>query len=367
MYHLPSSRRVACILVTIALCAAPGCSEDHAGTSGIQCEADELYDQLNKECVPRPGGVGRDVESHPDAGTELGPDAQGSDANPADTAHPGDPDATTPDATDEETIDWAECDKDNDGALSEACGGYDCDDNDPSISPFALERCDNIDNNCNGMVNEYLDCTFYATSRTELFKVDPFAKTATLVHEAPGLQDIDTHWDGTLFGIKHDGIYHYDKWSDAWLKQGDYGMDIGDSNGLAIDQDGVAYITSDDKIYSADLRTGRATFVGSTGNFKSSGDCVVDKGNILYMTSKSPGQKDTLVRVSRDTGQGTAIGELGAIGFEKVYALTAAWGKLYGLTSGGELIEINTTTGVGKHIHTFEGMTFWGAASTPNR
>jgi hypothetical protein len=357
----------------VVFASLSACSDDAAREQQITCSADELYDHVNDTCVPRQNradaGLGDsgetpDGDSETTADTDISetPDADGETDNDA-----GNADAGNADAEDEDVVDPALCDKDNDGALAESCGGFDCDDDDPGLSPDYSETCDYIDNNCNGEVNEYIECTFYAHTPEKLFKIDPFAKTATEVHDVPGLQDIDTHPDGTLFGIKHDGLYHYDEWSAAWVRQGDYGIEIGDSNGLAIDQQGTAYITSDDRIYSADLRTGRATFVGTTGDFKSSGDCVVDKGNTLYMTSKAEGQTDTLVRVSRDTGDGTLVGAAGAVGFEKVYALTAAWGTLYGLTSNGELIEINRSTGVGTLIHQFQNVSFWGAASTPNR
>jgi serine protease len=48
-------------------------------------------------------------------------------------------------------------DKDDDGYIAEACGGYDCNDNDASINPYAPEICgDGIDQNCNNVVDE--DC-----------------------------------------------------------------------------------------------------------------------------------------------------------------------------------------------------------------
>ena len=56
-----------------------------------------------------------------------------------------------------------------------------------------------------------------------------------------------------------------------------------------------------------------------------------------------------------------------AIGFDEVFGLTAAWGTLYGLTTAGELIRIDERTGQGTGIMTFDGVTWWGAASTPGR
>ena len=46
------------------------------------------------------------------------------------------------------------CDIDGDGVEGLACGGTDCNDNDPSISPDAGELCDDIDHNCDGWVHQ---------------------------------------------------------------------------------------------------------------------------------------------------------------------------------------------------------------------
>ena len=48
-------------------------------------------------------------------------------------------------------------DADNDGYVDKACGGNDCDDNQASIHPGATEICDNIDQNCDGTVDEGCD------------------------------------------------------------------------------------------------------------------------------------------------------------------------------------------------------------------
>jgi cysteine-rich repeat protein len=55
---------------------------------------------------------------------------------------------------DRETGDCSAClakpDGDNDGASSMACGGKDCNDNDPGTAPGKPELCDNQDNDCDG-------------------------------------------------------------------------------------------------------------------------------------------------------------------------------------------------------------------------
>ena len=40
----------------------------------------------------------------------------------------------------------------------------DCDDNDPTVNPGAQEVCDEVDNDCNGQIDERLGLTFYADS-----------------------------------------------------------------------------------------------------------------------------------------------------------------------------------------------------------
>jgi hypothetical protein len=46
-------------------------------------------------------------------------------------------------------------DADGDGYLSIACGGHDCDDNDPTVYPGATEYYDGKDNDCNGFIDDW--------------------------------------------------------------------------------------------------------------------------------------------------------------------------------------------------------------------
>ncbi|MCB9664618.1 MAG: hypothetical protein H6732_10940 [Alphaproteobacteria bacterium] len=51
------------------------------------------------------------------------------------------------------TLSWR-CDLDEDGVNGRTCGGDDCDDTDAAIKPGAEELCDEIDNDCDSMIDE---------------------------------------------------------------------------------------------------------------------------------------------------------------------------------------------------------------------
>ncbi|MFM7200367.1 MAG: MopE-related protein [Myxococcota bacterium] len=52
-------------------------------------------------------------------------------------------------------------DADGDGATDSACGGTDCNDNNPAINPGATEICDNVDNDCDSQIDEGVKTTYY--------------------------------------------------------------------------------------------------------------------------------------------------------------------------------------------------------------
>lgn len=347
------------LLLAIAL-ILPACSGGGDKSNEVPCTDDELWDQVAQECVARfrSGNSATDGGNNSTDMSDPAPDMSDAGSDPVDME---------PDAPPTE-----ECDKDRDGVASEECGGMDCNDEDSLQSPRNPEFCDNLDNNCNGVNNEGLNCTFYAHSGQELYVIDPFALTIEEVGtDLPNLQDIDTHPNGTLLGVTFDGLYEFDELRDNWFSVGDFGTDVSDPNGMAIDSTGRIFVTSQNQIYEVDIVDGSATLLGDLGqDFYSSGDCVVNKRDSLYMTSKHDETEDHLLLVNRDNGSAS---DVGPIGFTHVFALTAAWGTLYGLTDNGELIEIDSDTGTGTLVHQYtqgeppEAYRFYGAASTPSR
>ncbi|NOY93614.1 MAG: hypothetical protein GXP55_20710 [Deltaproteobacteria bacterium] len=58
-------------------------------------------------------------------------------------------------------VDARRCDEDGDGVSSPACGGPDCDDGSATVHPGAPERCNGLDDDCDGRVDEDLTEIFY--------------------------------------------------------------------------------------------------------------------------------------------------------------------------------------------------------------
>jgi hypothetical protein len=114
--------------------------------------------------------------------------------------------------------------------------------------------------------------------------------------------------------------------------------------GLAFRQDGTLFGCSDDTLYQINPNTGAPTLVGAMGVNSIYYDIKFDSGGHLYLVENS-----TLYLVNTSTGQALQIGQSGAIGFV-VWALDFDNGTLFGFTPGGQIVSINTTTGVGTFV-----------------
>ena len=236
-------------------------------------------------------------------------------------------------------------------------------------APGRGEVCDFKDNDCDEVVNQGLDCRVYAHSNSTLYLVDPFLGTQTVVSSAPSLWDFDTSADGTLYGVTSGRrLVRFDEASRDWITVGNIGS-TSTANGFAIDGDNRAFMTGGDQLYQIDLATAETVLVGNMGTdprgrlYNSSGDCVVDKTDALWMTS-SHAATDEFVRVDADSGEAESVGETG---FGGLWGLTAAYGYIFAFSSAGEIILLDERTGEGTLVHTISGVSFYGAASSPER
>jgi hypothetical protein len=120
--------------------------------------------------------------------------------------------------------------------------------------------------------------------------------------------------------------------------------------GLAFRQDGTLFGCSGNALYQINPNTGTATLVGDMGVNSSIFDIKFGSGGNLYLIENSNlVDNSTLYLVNTSTGQALQIGQIGAIGFG-VWALDYGNGTLFGFTSGGQIVSINTTTGVGTFV-----------------
>jgi hypothetical protein len=111
---------------------------------------------------------------------------------------------------------------------------------------------------------------------------------------------------------------------------------------LAFRKDGVLFGSSASQLFTINPNTGAATLVGAMGVSSSFWDIKFDGSGQLYLAQTS------LYKVNTSTGHATLVG---AIGFS-VWALDFEDGTLYGFTTVGQIISINTTTGAGTLVST---------------
>ena len=259
-------------------------------------------------------------------------------------------------------------DYDFDGYTDHRCGGNDCNDENAYINPSAAETCDNLDNDCDGELNNGIECWFYAHSSTSLYRIDPFKLTHEFVISVPSLYDMDTSPapESVLYGLTGSGwLKSFDEDEETWNNLDNAQSSIG-GNGFAIDNYRRAFVTKSNKLYEVDLNTGGIIEEWELDTpdlwIQSSGDCVVNKNNSFYMTSSAPATND-LIYVDPSTMKGVLVGNTG---FSGIWGLTAAFGKLYGLTSAGQLLLIDPSTAETVELHDFP-ISFYGAASSPSR
>jgi hypothetical protein len=263
------------------------------------------------------------------------------------------------------------CDRDGDGfvAVGLTCNGLvgdDCDDTLRSVNPGAREACDFLDNNCNGNINEGVDCFIFAHEARAVYRVDPFSGAPPILYaeSSETLLDFDTAPDGTLYGITGTSLIRYE--DPSWVTVGLHGIGAS-ANGMAILNTDIGYITASNQTYEIDLSSGLARSIGSM-DYTSSGDCVINKDGTLYMSARAsgPSATDQLVVIDASPDGGGAATLIGQIGFVGVYGLTFAYGYLFGFTANGEVIEINPLTGAGREVASVDKV-FFGAASSPSR
>ena len=260
-----------------------------------------------------------------------------STAEDSDSSDGGDDTHPTPDTGPDTDGPEPPVDSDGDGYSADE----DCDDEDSEVYPGAEEICDGIDNNCNELIDEDLEQTWYADADGDGYgdpdsavsdcnpgsgytdNSDDCDDTDASVH--PGRSDscngVDDDCDGDIDEDSKAGwalvtidtsagyVYEIDpataamttisSISDTSLRINT--MDVSE-NGTAVVQDAAG-----SQMLHMDACAGTTTLIGSTGVGNMCG-IAFGPGGLLYGMDTT---NDQLVEIDITTGAGTVIGSLG--------------------------------------------------------
>jgi hypothetical protein len=228
----------------------------------------------------------------------------------------------------------------------------------------APERCSFTDEDCDGRLNNELDCTVVAVTAGAVWRVDPF--TGRVEHmtdvDLPGAEvlfDVDIDVDGSLLATGGRTLYRLD--GTGGFEVVSAGLPF-NPNGLAVGADGALFITNHDrlvgsKVVGATSSDQATAFLRSLEDFHTAGDCVHHKGQ-LHLTAAGEGS-DVFVLVDLTLDSITRVGDVGAVG---VMGLSSAWGLLFGFVNDGRILLIDDVTGRGTTLHD-TGLAFTGAAN----
>lgn len=187
---------------------------------------------------------------------------------------------------------------------------------------------------------------FASDSFGNLYKVNTVTGAATFIgNMGTAMTDIAFSPYGDLFGVTFTHLYRIEPNTAAITLIGSLG--VSDSNALAFDINGTLYMATRGStlLRTVNTTTGATTVVGDMG-VSSSGDLAFDgsSGNLFLSVPSLTSLTDDLYRVNPSMAVSTMVGH---IGFEDVFGIDFSGGTLFGLTNGGELITIDTTSGAG--------------------
>jgi hypothetical protein len=136
---------------------------------------------------------------------------------------------------------------------------------------------------------------------------------------------------------------------------------------MTLAPDGQIMITTlEGQVHTVNTETGRATRLGALGRgLASSGDSEL-VGDEIYTTTKDPHDVERLARIDPKTGEATDVGALRDLDgrpVRDVWGLINRKGRLYGLTSSGDIVRIDPKN-PDKCVRVLRTrVTWWGATA----
>jgi hypothetical protein len=161
----------------------------------------------------------------------------------------------------------------------------------------------------------------------------------TAAGESVDLTDVALTSSGTLYGVDFGSDLYRVNTGDAVATL--IGPLSAQTNGLVVSPEGTLYASGGYELYTVNLATGSATYVGTTG-YASSGDLAFTPDGSLLMSAESASPNDSLVKLSLTTAYGSMIG---SIGQGAVYGLAESYGTLFAATASGELLTVDPSSG----------------------
>lgn len=189
----------------------------------------------------------------------------------------------------------------------------------------------------------------FSSSSNRLYTVNASSAAAQQVGPMNRGNVTDVAFKGaSLFGITFTAFLTVNPQTGASTVKRDIGNNMDDINALAFHGGSNKFYAAgvNGKFISIDPATGRGTLIGNYGNgLGSSGDLAFGGNGTLYGSLRKSGTtNDFLATVNRSTGKATLKG---SIGHRDVWGLVFRNGVLLGVTKGGKLLRINTSTGAG--------------------
>lgn len=209
----------------------------------------------------------------------------------------------------------------------------------------------------------------YAHEASTLYTVDPVTFDVTTVGSfgvSDSMTDLAVTPDGSIYTISTTSLYSVDS---STAKATLLMSNITSSNvALTFQTDGT--LLASDKsgtVRVIDPVAKTVHDIGTYGSgFNTAGDLVaVSNGTLFGISETGPGSSSTsnvLLLVDPTSGKATGVG---GIGYDQVFGLAYAGGRVLAFTGTGDIIAIDHTTGQGTLVRSYPSKSWYGAGTSP--